>query len=66
MGGKEKMKAQGVQVCEGWEGRRRWRHRGCRCVRGGREGEDGREAQRMEVCEGREEECYKVYTRVKR
>ena len=40
MGGKEKMEAQGVQVCEGWEGRRRWRHRGCRCVRGGREGED--------------------------
>ena len=37
---KEKMEAQGVQVCEGWEGRRRWRHRECRCVRGGREGEE--------------------------
>ena len=33
MGGKEKMEAQGVQVCEGWEGRRRWRQRGCRCVK---------------------------------
>ena len=38
MGGKEKMEAQGVQVCEGREGRRRWKGGtvGWRCVRGGR------------------------------